>query len=74
MNTSVENGDVNGEYCLINSSTGYESKNHNTIDYTKKRDELSTNRYLMENNGLPDCVGIDVMLTESSINQYFNME
>ena len=34
-----------------------------TITYIllKKRDEISPNRYAMENNGLPDGVGIDVM-------------
>ena len=43
MNTSFDNGDVNGDYCYINSSTGYDIKNHNSIDCTNKRDKfLST--------------------------------
>ena len=53
---SVDNGDVNGDYCYTNSSTVYESKNHNYIYYTNKRDEIYTNRYVMENNGSPDGV------------------
>ena len=57
----------------MNSSTGYVSKNNNTIDYTKKIYEISTNIYLIENNGLPDGVGIDVMLAASTIIQYSNM-
>ena len=28
----------------------------------------------MEDNGLPDGVGIDVMLPASALNQYINME
>ena len=65
----VENSDVNGDYCHMNSSTGYESKNQNSIDYTNKIDEISINRYLMENIGLPDGVGINDMLLESAIDQ-----
>ena len=56
MNMSVENGDVNVDYFYINSSTVYVINNHNYIDYTKKRDEISTKTYLRENNGLPDGV------------------
>ena len=40
MNMSVENGDVNGDYCYINSSTGCVIKNHNIIHYTNKIDEF----------------------------------
>ena len=36
MNISVENGDANGDYCYMNSSTIYVTKNQNSIDYTKK--------------------------------------
>ena len=50
INTSVENGDVNGDYCYIKIPTGYESKNHNSIYYTKKRYEIAPNIYVMENN------------------------
>ena len=70
INTSV----VNGDYYYINRSTGYESNNHNYIYYTNNRNEISTNRYLMENNGLMDGVGINDMLHASVINQYVNLE
>ena len=46
MNIGVDNGDVNGDYFYMNSSTGSVIKNHNLIDYTKKRDKFSTNIYL----------------------------
>ena len=69
----VDNGDATIDYFSINSSTGSKSKNHNSIDYTNKRDNFSTNGYLMENNILPDGVGIDDMLPSSALNQYFNM-
>ena len=65
---SVDNGDVNGDYCYMNGSNVSESKNNNYINYKKKRDDISTNRYLMKNNGLPDGVGIDVMLPTSALN------
>ena len=58
----------------MNSSTGSESNNNNSIDYTNKRGEISPNRCSMENNGLPDVVGIDVMLHPSAPNKYNNME
>ena len=58
----------------MNTSTGYVINNHNSIDYTKKRDESSTNRYLRGNNGLPDSVEIYYMLPASTPNQYANME
>ena len=67
MNMNVENVDVNGDYCYMNIYTVSESNNHNSIDYTKKKDEISTNIYFMENNGLPDGVGIDVMLPASTL-------
>ena len=51
MNISVDNGDFNGDYFCINSSTGYVINNHNPIDYTKKIDKITTNRYFRENNG-----------------------
>ena len=71
---SVENGDVNGDYCYMNSSTWYIINNHNYIDHNNKRDEISTNRYLRENNALQDGVDIDDMLPASALNQYVNTE
>ena len=68
MNISVENGDVNGGYCYTNISIGSESKNNNSINSTKKIYEIAPKRYVMENNGLPDGVGIDVMLLVSTLN------
>ena len=47
MNMSVENCDVNGDYCYMNNYTGSESKNHNSIYYTNKRDVIFTNINLM---------------------------
>ena len=38
MNMSVDNGDVNGDYFYMNSSTGSVIKNHNSIDCTNKID------------------------------------
>ena len=67
MNISVDNGDANCDSFYINIFTGSESKNHNYIDYKNKTYEISTNTYLMVNNGLPDGVGIDVMLPEYSL-------
>ena len=58
----------------MNGYTGSESNNHNSIDYTNTRDEISTNRYLMGKNGLPYAVGIEIMLHISALNQYANME
>ena len=71
---SVENGDINGDYCYMNSYTGSVINNQNSIDYTNKRDEISTNKYLRENTGLPDGVDIDDMLPASAPTQYFNTE
>ena len=56
---SVDNGDVNVKYFYMNSSTGYDIKNHNSIDYTNKIYEISTNRHLRENNGLPGSVDVE---------------
>ena len=36
INMGVLNGDVNGDYCYMNSYTGSESKNKNSVYYTKK--------------------------------------
>ena len=64
----VHNGDINYDYFCMNSSTGSESKNYDFIDYTEKRDEISTKIYLRGNNGLTDVVDIDDMLPASEIN------
>ena len=74
MNMSVENGDVNSDYGYINSSTRSVRKYHDSIDYTNKRDEIFTNRYLREKNVLQVCVYIDYMLPASALNQYVNTE
>ena len=58
---------------FMNSSTVSIIKNHNSIDYTKQRDEISANRYLMENNGLTVGIDIDYMLNAYTYNQYVNM-
>ena len=74
MNTSVENGDINGDYFYINSSMGSVINNHNYIDYTKKRYEIFTNRQLIENIVLTDGVEIHDMLPESALNKYVNIK
>ena len=58
----------------MNSSTGYFIRNQNSIDYTKKIDRISTNKYLRENIGLLDGVNIDDMLPVSATNKYVNKE
>ena len=70
---SIYNGDVNGDYCYINSSTGSIIRNHNSIDYAKKREEISIKTYLRENNGFPDGVDIDYMLPVSKPIQYVSI-
>ena len=44
MNISVDNVDVNGYYFYMNSATLSIISNHNSDDYTKKRDEISTKK------------------------------
>ena len=44
MDISVDKGCFNGDYFYMNSSTVSVIKNHNSIDYTKKMYEISTNR------------------------------
>ena len=48
MNMSVENGDTNGDYYYMNSSTVSVIKNNSLINYTKKSDVISTYIYLRE--------------------------
>ena len=74
INMTFENGDINGDYFYMNSFNGSDIKNHNYINYTNKRDENSTNRYLRGNNGLPDCVDIDDILPASKLKKYVNMK
>ena len=45
-NMSVDNGYVNGYYCYMNSYTESNIKNHNSIEYTKKTVDISTNIYI----------------------------
>ena len=73
MSMSVYNCGINGDYCYINIPTVSVIKNNNNIYYTNKRDEISTNRYLRENNGLPYGINIDDMLPAPAPNQYVNM-
>ena len=74
INITVDNVDVNGYYCYINSTNGSESKNHSSVDYTYDIVETSTIRYVMENDGLPYCVGVGSLLPASTLNQYSNIE
>ena len=74
MNIGVENGDVNGGHCYMNSLTGSESRNQNSIYYRKKIDEISPKRSEVENNVLQDGVVIYVILPVPTLNQYANME
>ena len=55
-------------------SYGSVKNNKTCIDDKNKKDEISTNRYLKENNGFPDGVYIDDMLAASAPNQYVNTE
>ena len=74
MNIIFDNGDVNGDYFNMNSSTGYVINTHNYIDYTNRRDEISLNIYFREYYGLLDGVDLDNMLPASPPHQYVNME
>ena len=62
----VDNSDINGDYCYMTSCSGFESNNHNTIYYTKKRDEIYSVKYTKENNALPLDVDIALMLPTPS--------
>ena len=73
MNMSVDNGVANCDYCNMNSLTGYFINNHNSIDYKKKRDNFSTNKYRRENNGLLNGVDIGDMSPTSALNQNLNI-
>ena len=74
MNIGVENGDVNSGHCYMNSLTGSESRNQNSIYYRKKIDEISPKRSEVENNVLQDGVVIYVILPVPTLNQYADME
>ena len=73
MDCGVENDDVSGGYYFMNSHTLSEANNHNSIDYTKKRDGNVSNVSEMEDTELQDGVDIDVMLPASTLHQYSNM-
>ena len=74
INASIDNFDVNGDYCYMKSSTVSVIINHISIDYTNKIDGISTNMYLMENNGLPYGVDVDDVLPASAPNKYGNIK
>ena len=38
MNICVDNGDINGDYCYMNISTGSFINNNTSVDNTNKRD------------------------------------
>ena len=38
MDWGVENGDVSGGHCFMNSHTLFEANNHNSVDSTNKMD------------------------------------
>ena len=48
MNMGVENGDFNGGHFYMNSPTVPKSNNHNFIDSTNKRDQISPSISEME--------------------------
>ena len=52
MDGYVENGDVSGGHCFMNSHTLSEAKNNNSIDSTNKRDGNFPNVSEMEGTGL----------------------
>ena len=74
MNWDVKNCDMSGVHCFMNSNTLYKANNNNYVDYTKKSDQNTPNRYEIENTGLKDGDDIDVMLSTSTLNKYANME
>ena len=43
VNMSVYSGDINGDYCYVNSYNGYIMRNNNCIDYTNKIDDFYQN-------------------------------
>ena len=74
MDWGVENGDVSGGFCFMNSHTLSEANIKNSIYSTKKREGNVTNISEMEGTGLQDVVDINVMLPASTIHQNANME
>ena len=74
MYWGIDNGDVSGEHCLMNSQNLFESMKKNYIDSTKKRAVNVPNVSEIKDNGLHDGVDIDVMLPASTLHQYVNME
>ena len=73
MDWGVENCDISCGNCFTNSHTIYEAKNQNFIDSTKKGNRNVSNLSEMEDTVLQGGVGIGVILTSSTLHQYFNM-
>ena len=71
MNVIVENIYFNDDYCYMNSSTGYESNNHNSIYFKGKVMKIIPTD---KKSDFEECygVGIDVMLHASAISHFFN--
>ena len=63
MDGDIELFYVSGGIFLMNIHNISETKNHNSIVYTKKRDGNVTNVSEMEDTRLQDCVDIDDMLS-----------
>ena len=64
---------MSGGHYFMNSQTLSESNNHNSIDYTKKRDGNVTNVSELKDNGLQDGVDTGAILSLSTLHQYANM-
>ena len=69
MDRGVENVDLSGGHCFMNSHILSESKNQNFIDFTKKLDGNVPNVSEMEDTGLQDGAYIDVMLPAYKLNK-----
>ena len=58
MDWGVENVNISGGQCYINSHALYEVNNHNSVYSKNKRDESAPNLSVMENNIFQD--GVDI--------------
>ena len=74
MDWDVENGDVSGGNCFMNSHTIYKANNHNSIYSTNKRDVNFPNLSEMEDTGLHYGIDIDAMLYAFTLNTYSDTE
>ena len=61
MDGDVENRDVSGGNCYINSHTLSEANNPSSVDSTKKRNGNVTNVYELDDTVLQDCADIDAI-------------